>query len=85
MINRYQLLEQLQGDLAKSVYLEQELKSLLIKDVVTVDVEWPLKEILSRVSLRKESDLYDPVLVTEDGKLVGMIPAHKLVKHILEK
>jgi len=85
IINRYQLMEQLQGDLSKAVYLEQELISLLIKEVVTVDIEWPLREILSRVSLRKESDLFDPVLVTEEGKLVGMIPAHKLVKHILEK
>lgn len=85
VINRYQLLEQLQGDVAKAVYLEEELSTLLIKDVVVVDIEWGLKEILSRVSLRKESDLYDPVLVTDEGLLVGMIPAHKLVKHILEK
>jgi len=85
IINRYQLLEQLQGDVAKTVYLEKDISSVLIKEVVIVDVEWPLDEILDRISIRKDQDLFDPVLVTDDGELIGMIPAHKLVKHILEK
>ncbi len=84
IINHYQILELLQGDMGKAVFLEQDISSLLIKEVEIVDFEWPINEIIVRFSLRKDIGLFDPVLVTEKGKLMGMIPAYKLIGQILE-
>jgi len=83
IITRYQLLDQMQGDLPSSVYLEQTLADILITDVIVVDEEWPVEKIAERLVGRKKTELYDPVIVTSESKLTGQIPSHKLIKYLL--
>jgi hypothetical protein len=84
-VTKVHLTEQLSDSLTSPALVQQKLSEILLKEVICVDREWPLDQILSRFVLRSGTDLYDPVLVTEEGQLSGCIPAFRLFKQIMEK
>ncbi len=75
-----QLREQLRDETTKAAYLNQKINSLSTTKVLTVDSQWPIDEVLSQYLHRTERELYDPVIVIDDHKYQGIIPAYKLIK-----
>ncbi|RDG33765.1 MULTISPECIES: adenylate/guanylate cyclase domain-containing protein [unclassified Oceanispirochaeta] len=84
VIYKAQLFELFQGDLSRAAYLSQTISSLKIRKSQIVDKDWPIVDIRDIYSKRKDQEFYEPVLVTEEEKLVGEIPAFRLITYFLK-
>jgi adenylate cyclase len=84
IITKAHLFELFQGDLSKTAYMNESLSSLKLSKSQVVDREWPVADIRDIFAKRKKQEFYEPVLVTEEEKLVGEIPAFKLITQFLK-
>jgi len=76
--------DQIKGELSQTAYLSQNLIALLLKEPLTVDADWPLLEVWSQYLRRIGEDLFDPIIVTSNQKIAGLIPSYKLIKQMTE-
>lgn len=83
IIYKSQLLNLFKDDYIKSDLMKKEISVIQYVKTIIVDKLWPIKEVLERFILRDKKELYDPVLVTDEDKLAGIIPAYKLLKNYL--
>lgn len=83
IVERGDILSYLENELTRDLIKKKRVKEINITSVLTVDKDWPVNEILKRISLLDNEELYNPVIVMESEKLLGIIPAYKLYKYYL--
>jgi len=64
---------------------DQSVSAVMIDSILAADRERPVREILDRLSEREEERMCDPVIVTEAGRICGMIPVHRLIRFMLDR
>ncbi len=77
------ILNLMDSDTSKAVYFSRPVRELGLRKALVIDKDWPLPEIKELYMNRSDFGMYDPVLVTDDEELAGLIPAYRLLKHIL--
>ena len=84
VISKYSLLDQIEDETSKMSFIDERVELLKLKSCLIVDHNWPLHEIIKRFSRRVQLDLYDPLIVVDDLKIVGQIPAFVLTELIIK-
>ncbi|HIW31383.1 MAG TPA: GGDEF domain-containing protein [Candidatus Paenibacillus intestinavium] len=67
-----------------SLNLKKKLKDVMYSNVLIADCSMKVDEI-SRVAMaRSYEDIYDDIVVTEEGKFIGVIPVYELLTFMTE-
>ena len=67
-----------------AVYFDQPVTKIMDSQALIVESETPLQQVARQVSARGRQNVYDPVIVTENGALKGMVPVHSVFAKLLD-
>lgn len=66
----------------RALHFEQPVTVIMDSDPLIVETEIPLGQVVRKVLARKQQRLYDPVIVTQDGVLNGVVPIHRILESL---
>lgn len=69
----------------RAQFFEQPVRKVMDTSPLLVESYVPISDVIKQAMMRSSNKVYDPVIVTEKGKLLGMAPIHLLVEKILER
>lgn len=84
LITRAQFYQKIGTLYGYHLYMNKGIDLLPIKEPLIVDYFQPITEVSKLAMKRKEEDLYDYVIVTKEGKYVGIVSIQKLLMKLVE-
>jgi diguanylate cyclase (GGDEF)-like protein len=79
--NFYQKLGTLYG---YNLYIDKSIKLLMNKSILAVDYSTPIIEVSKKAMSRDEAELYDYVIVTQNGLFAGVVSISRLLMKFAE-
>ncbi|MDM8537659.1 adenylate/guanylate cyclase domain-containing protein, partial [Desulfobacterales bacterium HSG17] len=69
----------------RAQFFEQPVQSIMDKSPLVVESYVSITDVIKQAMMRSAGKVYDPVIVTEKGRLVGIAPVHLLVEKLLDR
>jgi len=67
-----------------ALYYDQSVIKIMDGDVHSVESETPLYQVASQIMARDKAKVYDPVVVTENGVMAGVVPVYRVFEKLGE-
>ena len=69
----------------RAKFFEQSVKTVMDASPLIVESYVPMTGVIRQAMARDSDKIYDPVIVTEKGELLGIAPVHILIEKLIEK
>jgi class 3 adenylate cyclase/CheY-like chemotaxis protein/CBS domain-containing protein len=67
-----------------ALYFDQPVIKIMDGDVYSVESETPLHQVASQILERDRAKVYDPVVVTENGVMTGVVPVYRVFEKLAD-
>lgn len=84
LLMSYNLNRLLNSHSCRAQFFEQPVKKVMDTSPLLMESYVPISEVAQQAMMRSSNKIYDPVIVTEKGKLIGIAPIHLLIAKLLE-
>ncbi len=84
LVMKNKLYERLSRQYGFSLYAKKAIGVMVLKDFLIVDMSTPIGTVTEMALARNEENLYDNVVVTQNGKYFGMVTINRLLRHAME-
>jgi len=84
LLMSYNLNRLLNSHSYRAQFFEQPVQKVMDTSPLLVESYVPISDVVQQAMMRSPGKVYDPVIVTEKGKLVGIAPIHLLIEKLLE-
>ena len=64
------------------IYGDQPVTAIAEDGIMIAESETPLGQVADQALSRSDDAVFDPVVVTTDGKYSGLVPMSALIRHI---
>jgi len=82
LVTRAGLMAKLSGLYGNAIYRARSVSRVATGTMLTVDVDMPLEHAVRRATARPAESRYDPLVVTDGGRYVGLVAVAQLLDHL---
>ncbi len=84
LLLNYHLTRILNSQSHRAQFFDQPVTEVMDTSPLTVETDTPVVKVAQQAVSRERDRIYDPIIVTEKGRLTGIVPVHSLLEKLTE-